>query len=108
MKKLPADFSFLPDMYADSYFPEFLVDKLKHLLIELADFLATGITGTEAIQEKLDETVEKINQLQEEFEENDSEIETVARDTIGVTIEKILKFYGIDIEIEEAIRARDW
>jgi hypothetical protein len=108
MKKLPADFSFLPDMYADSYFPEFLVDKLKNLLIELADLLATGITGTEAIQEKLDETVEKINQLQEEFEENDSEIETVARDTIGVTIEKILKFYGIDIEIEEAIRARDW
>ncbi len=50
----------------------------------------------------------KINDLQEEFDENDSEIETVARDSIGVTVEKILNYFGIDIDIEEAIRERDW
>ena len=42
------------------------------------------------------------------LEENDSEIETVARDSIGVTVEKILNYFEIDIDIEEAIRERDW
>ena len=62
----------------------------------------------EEVQEKLDEMTEKINDLQEEFDENDSEIETVARDSIGVTVEEILDYFGIDIDIEEAIRERDW
>lgn len=58
------------------------------------------------IQEKLDEAVCAINDLQEEFDENDSEIKTVAHDCIGVTVEYILKWFGIDTE--EAIRERDW
>lgn len=49
-----------------------------------------------------------INELQEEFEEYDSDIETVARNSIGVTVGKILKYFNIDIDIEEAIRERDW
>jgi hypothetical protein len=49
-----------------------------------------------------------INELQEEFEENDSEIETGARESIGETVDQIIKFFEIDIDIEEAIRERDW
>ena len=49
-----------------------------------------------------------INDLQEEFDENESEIETVARDCIGVTIDYILKWFDIPIDMEEAIRERDW
>ena len=49
-----------------------------------------------------------INELEEDFEENDSEIETVARDCIGTTVEYILRYFDIDIDIEEAIRERDW
>ena len=64
--------------------------------------------NTEAVQEKLDEAVCGINDLQEEFDENDSEIETVARDCIGVTVDYILKWFGIPIDMEEAIRERDW
>ena len=62
----------------------------------------------EEVQEKLDEMTIKINELEEEFEENDSEIETVARDSIGVTVENILKYFEINIDIEEAIREREW
>ena len=54
------------------------------------------------------EAVCGINDLQEEFDENDSEIETVARDCIGVTVAYILEWFGIPIDIEEAIRERDW
>ena len=108
MKKLPADFAILSDMYSDEYFPDFLVDKVKALLMELVSYLETGVKDTEQIQTKLDDIVERINVLQQEFEENDSEIETVARDSIGVSIHSILQFFDIEIDIEEAIRARDW
>lgn len=50
----------------------------------------------------------KTNELQEEFDENDSEIETVTRDSIGMTVENILKYFEIDIDAEEAIREREW
>ena len=51
---------------------------------------------------------EAINDLQEEFEENDSDLETGARDSIGETVEYILKWFDIDIDVEDAIRVRDW
>ena len=43
-----------------------------------------------------------------EFDENDSEIETVARDCIGENVGYILAWFGISIDVEEAIRERDW
>ena len=51
---------------------------------------------------------EKINDLQAEFEDRGSEIETAARDSIGTTVEAMLSFLEVDIDTEEAIRARDW
>ena len=70
--------------------------------------LESGETNIEAVQEKLDEAVCGINDLQEEFDENDSEIETVARDFIGETVAYILEWFDIPIDIEEAIREREW
>ena len=49
-----------------------------------------------------------INDLEEEFEQNDSELETVAREAIAETIEYILNWFEIDIDIEDALRERDW
>lgn len=49
-----------------------------------------------------------INNLQDEFDENDSDIETVARECIGGTVRYILDWFGIPIDTEEAIRERDW
>ena len=89
-------------------YPTFLVDKVKDELQKVIDLLESGETDTEVIQETLDEAVCGINDLQEEFDENDSEIETVARDCIGVTVAYILEWFGIPIDIEEAIRERDW
>jgi len=84
MKTFDPNYKLLDEMYRDEYYPDFLVDKVK------------------------DEAVCGINDLQEEFDENDSEIETVARDCIGVTIAYILEWFGIPIDTEEAIRERDW
>ena len=49
-----------------------------------------------------------IHQTEEEFDENDSEIETVARECIAATVAYILEWFGIPIDTEEAIRERDW
>lgn len=102
------DYELLGDMYDDEYFPDFLVDKVKAQLVKLDDFLAGGVKDIDAVQAKLDEIVNAINDLEEEFEESGSEIETAARESIAEGVEYILKKHGIDIDIEEAIRERDW
>ena len=66
------------------------------------------ISDTEVVQETLDEAVCGINDLPEEFDENDSEIETVARECIAATVAYILEWFGIPIDTEEASRERDW
>lgn len=108
MKAFDINYKLLDEMYRDEYYPNFLVDKVNSELQKVIDLLETGETDTEIIQEKLDEAVCAINDLQEEFDENGSEIETVARDCIGVTVGYILEWFDISIDIEEAIRERDW
>ena len=108
MKAFDSNYKLLDEMYQDEYYPDFLVDKVKAELQKVIDILERGETDTEVIQEKLDEAVRAINDLEEAFEENDSEIETVARDCIGTTVGYILEWFGIPIDVEEAIRERDW
>ncbi|SDY33645.1 DUF5713 family protein [Hymenobacter psychrophilus] len=107
-KKLPADFFYLVDMYQDDYFPAFLVDKIKGAIEEVVGFLEKGQSSETEIQAGLDQMTSKINDLQDEFEENDSEIETGARESIAATVEEILRFFEVGIATEEAIREWDW
>jgi type I site-specific restriction endonuclease len=108
MKKFDADYELLDSMYRDGYFPDFLVDKVKELMENVIGFLETGERDSEEIQSKFDEMTLAINDLQEEFEENESELETVARESIAETVEYILEWFNIDIDVEDAIGERDW
>lgn len=108
MKKFDENYVLLKEMVDDDYYPEFLVDKLKALILPVIKLLENGETDIDTIQSKLDEMTLAINDLQEEFWDNDSEIETVARDSIGVTIGYILEWFQIGIDMETAIRERDW
>ena len=107
-KKLPENFDYLPEMYSDEYFPNFLVDKIKNIIQETVAYIEEGNHAVDEIQTSLDKMTLKINDLQGDFDEHDSELETVARDSIGMTVENILKYFEINIDIEEAIRKRDW
>ncbi len=73
------------------------MDKVKDELQKVIDLLESGETDTEAVQETLDEAVCGINDLQEEFDEHDSEIETVARECIAATVAYILEWFGIPL-----------
>ncbi|WP_317643536.1 DUF5713 family protein [Bombiscardovia apis] len=95
-------------MYGDEYFPDFLVDKVKKVLTELDAFLADKNYTPETVQEAFDKATLQINGLEEEFEENGSEIETAARDSIAETVDHMLQHYDIDIDLEEALREREW
>ena len=108
MNAFDPDYKLLDEMYQDDYYPAFLVDKVKAQLQKVIDLLESGETDIGVVQETLDEAVCGINNLQDEFYENDSEIETVARDCIGVTVAYILEWFDIQIDMEEAIREREW
>lgn len=108
MKKFNPDYVLLKEMYQDEYYPDFLVDKVKAEITKVIELLESGESDVEIIQGKLDEITCAINDLQEEFWDNDSEIETVARDCIGETIYYILNWFDVPIDEEEAIREHDW
>ena len=108
MKRFDEGYVLLADMVSDGYFPPFLVEKVRGEILSLIRLLEEGETDREAIQGELDRMTRAINDLQEEFDENDSEIETVARESIAVTVRDILGWFGIDIDTETALRERDW
>ena len=108
MKTFDPNYKLLDEMYRDEYYPNFLVDKVKDELQKVIDQLEGGETNIEAVKEMLDEAVCGINDLQEEFDEHDSEIETVARECIAADVAYILEWFDIPIDTEEAIRERDW
>ena len=108
MKAFDLNYKLLGEMYQDEYYPDFLVDKVKEELQKVIHLLESGETDIEAVQETLDEAVCGINDLQEEFDENDSEIETAARECIAATVASILEWFNISIDTEEALRERDW
>ena len=102
------EYQFLKDMYSDDYYPNFLVDKIKDEMQKVIAFLETGTTNIVQIQEKLDAMTIVLNALAEEFEENDSELESVARDAIAVDVREILKYFAVPLDVEEALREREW
>ena len=107
-QKLPTDFAFLPEMYEDEYFPNEQVDKVKAAIQQVVTYLEKGGFTTEKVQQQLDKMTSKINDLQDDFFDHDSEIETGARESIGDTVERLLAHFNVDIDGEEALRGRDW
>ncbi len=107
---LVKEYSFLKDLYEDEYFPDQLVDKGKAILIDLCfQIEETRPKNLDDLYQLTHSATDKFNDLQEEFEENDSEIETVARDCIGTDFEFIATAYGFeDADVEELIATRDW
>lgn len=103
------DYSFLECMYNDAYFPKNLVDKCKNILLELSYNIETEKPKNLSELYKLTHnSTNKLNDLQEEFYANNSEIETVARECLAADFEFISITYGFDADIEELIATRDW
>ena len=86
---------FLADMYQDSYFPQHLVDQLKQILLDMCQEVeAQKPQNLDALYVFTHAATEKINLLQGAFDQAESEIETVARESIGSDIYFIAQSYG--------------
>ena len=109
MDKFDDQYVLLQNMFEDTYYPQFLVEKIKWQFIHLIEFLeGTDVKEISLIQDKLDEFTIFINNLQQEFWDQDSEIETVASESITNTLEYILNWFKVDVGIEDALREREW
>tara|TARA_R110002096_G_scaffold24071_1_gene76048 strand:- start:1363 stop:1704 length:342 start_codon:yes stop_codon:yes gene_type:complete len=104
------EYDLLAGMYRDGYFPNFLVDKIKAILLALCERIESEQPKDEkSLLELTHAATEQINNLAEEFEENDSELETEAREIMAENFEFIVQAYGFqNIDIEEVIAPRDW
>lgn len=100
---------FLDCMYQDSYFPKYLVDKCKNILLELCYNIETSKpSNLDQLYNLTHSSTDKLNDLQDEFFENNSEIETGARECLAENFEFIAEAFDFDADIEELIATRDW
>lgn len=103
------DYPFLQEMFDDDYFPDFLVEKGKNILIELCEQIESQKPqDLNALYALTHAATDRFNDLQEEFYENDSEIETAAREAIAADFAFLTSAYGFDADTEELIATRDW
>ena len=102
-------YPFLDCMYSDSYFPPSLVDTCQMILIQLCKEM-DGYKNPKKAYFKMHahQAVEAINELQTDFFEQNSEIETVARECLARDFKLIADQYDQAIPIEEIIANRKW
>lgn len=105
-----AAYPFLAEMAASTYYPDVPVQHgiaLLHALCERIE--AEQPADLDALYVITNETTEQFNELQDEFADAGSEIETVARECICVDILTIAQAYGFaDADIEELTAERDF
>jgi len=105
-----ASYAFLRGMYRDRYFPDHLVDKGKAILLRLCERIeAERPTDLAALYGLTQAATEEFNDLESEFNEAGSEIETAAREDIAESFWAVAQAYGfVDADIEKLIATRDW
>jgi len=100
---------FLSGMLSDDYFPNNLVlegaDILKNLCVEIEREKPVSLEDLYALTHR---ATEKFNKLDEKLQENDSEIETMAREWIAEEFWLIAESYGFSADNEDLIAPRDW
>ncbi|KTB74256.1 MULTISPECIES: DUF5713 family protein [Pseudomonas] len=105
-----AKYTFLKGMYQDEYFPDSVVKMCEDVLVNLChEIEQQKPSDLDALYALTHKATEQINELEEVFEENGSEIETFARETIAEDFVRIADAYGFaDADIEELIASREW
>lgn len=101
--------SFLALMYEDDYFPNNLVNKGKQLLLNLCQRIeAEKPKSLTDLYQLTHHTTHLFNELDEEFQQQGSEIETVARECIVMDFEFIAHSYSYQADGEALTATREW
>ncbi|PCJ32594.1 MAG: hypothetical protein COA90_02630 [Gammaproteobacteria bacterium] len=97
-------------MYSDRYFPTHLVDKLHSIILDTCTSIETD--KPDSLDELYSITYTAtglINNLQLEFEQHGSRIETVAKGEIAIAFRRVANMYGFDhANVRELLAHREW
>lgn len=103
------DHAFLVDMYRDSYFPDFLVDRCVQIFHDLCAHIEAQQPATpQEVYVLTHAATERFNDINEDFGEHESELETAAREALAADFDFIGKAYGYTLDLETMIAPRDW
>ena len=110
MNETLASYRFLQALYKDSYYPDHLLDKGKAILLRLCERIeAERPADLAALYVLTQAATEEFNELEAEFDEAGSGIETVAREEIAESFWAVTNAYGFaDADIEKVIATRNW
>ncbi|MFK4100440.1 DUF5713 family protein [Streptomyces sp. NPDC019531] len=97
---------FLDALYRDGWYPDRAVDRGKEILLRLCERIETDRpTDLAALYVLTQAATEEFNDLQDD----DFDIETVAREEIAENFWFVANAYGFaDADAEELIATRDW
>ncbi len=100
---------FLAEMARDPYFPPGLVARGVQILTDLCGAIESAPRRSSGdVLALTHAATERFNALQEAFWEQDSEIETAAREAIAADFDAIARAYGYDLDLEDVIAPREW
>lgn len=98
----------LEELYEDSFYPDFLIDKIKYLLEDFINFVEQKPKNMADVGDKIYDLIQNANSLQYEFLDNDSEYDNIARECLIRNLESIIQWFHLPINLEEALAEREW
>ena len=98
----------LEELYEDSFYPDFLIDKIKYLLEDFINFVEQKPKNMADVGDKIYDLIQNANSLQYEFLDNDSEYDNIARECLIRNLEYIIQWFLLPINLEEALAEREW
>ena len=81
----------LEELYEDSFYPDFLIDKIKYLLEDFINFVEQKPKNMADVGDKIYDLIQNANSLQYEFLDNDSEYDNIARECLIRNLEYIIQ-----------------
>lgn len=108
MNNFDDQYVLLEELYEDTYYPDFLVDKIKTLLIDFINYLETKPKNLAEVEDKIYDLVQNVQNLQYDFLDNHSELDPLARECLTRDLEYIIKWFKLPINIEKVLAEREW
>ncbi|MFI0975476.1 DUF5713 family protein [Streptomyces sp. NPDC021093] len=104
------DRAFLHALYGSGYYPEHVLDRGRAVLMGLCERIeAERPADLAALYVLTEAATEQFNDLEAEFDETGSEIDTVAREETAEEFWFVATAYGFaDADVEELVAAREW
>lgn len=108
MARFDKQYILLEQLYEDSFYPQYMLDKIKLMLLDFIFYIEENPTGITDVGNKIFELVEEVKSMQDEFIAEESEFDALAKETLLRDIEYIIKWYHLPVNLEKELTKREW